>query len=116
MDDKEIDKLMKKHLRASNALDIDLMMETWADDTEFVFLLSNNSIKGKENLRPFLQKNMIDPVTQLKTEMTQEIKFGKYRTYVERVTECSNPDYIGREFHWTLECEDGKIKRVWTLQ
>jgi hypothetical protein len=116
MDDKEIDKLMKKHVKASNSLDLDLMMETWTDDTEFVFLISNTSVKGKENLRSFLQKNMFDPVTKLETEIAQEIQFGNFRTYVERVTECSNPDFVGREFHWTLEFADGKIKRVWTLQ
>lgn len=116
MDDKEIDIVIKKHLKASNSLDIDLLMETWSDDVELSFLLTNTVVTGKENLRPFLQKNMFDPVTKLKTEMIQEVKFRNFRTYVERVTECSNPDFVGREFHWTLEFEDGKIKRVWTLQ
>jgi hypothetical protein len=91
-------------------------METWADDGEMTFLLSNRAVKGKDNLRPFFQANLFDPVTKLKTELTQEVRFRNYRTYVERVTECSNPDFVGLEYHWTLEFEDGKIKRIWTLQ
>ena len=59
---------------------------------------------------------MFGPVTKLKTEIIQEVRFNKYRTYVERVIECSNPEFVGLEFHWTLEFEDGEIKRVWALQ
>ena len=116
MDDKEIDELIKKHLNASNSLDMDSFMETWADDAEFTYLLSNRAIKGKDNLRSFFQQTMFDPVTKLETEITQDVKFRNYRTYVERVTECSNPDFVGMEFHWTIEFEDGRIKRVWALQ
>ena len=116
MEKREIEELMKRHLAASNSLDIDSFMETWADDAEFIYLLSNRVLKGKENLRPFFQETMFGPVTKLKTEIIQEIRFNRYRTYVERVTECSNPEFVGLEFHWTLEFEDGKIKRVWALQ
>ena len=116
MDDKEIDKLIKMHLEATSSLDIDSFMETWADDAEFTFLLTNRVVKGKENLRPFFQETLFGPVTSLKTEMIREVQFNKYRTYVERVTECSNPDFMGLEFHWTIEFDNGKIKRVWALQ
>lgn len=116
MDDDEIDRLVKNHLKATSALDIDMTMEAFSDDVEFSFLLTDNVVKGRENLRPLLQKMLFDPVTKLKTEMVQEIRFKNFRTYIERVTECSNPDFVGLDFHWTLEFADGKIKRVWALQ
>ncbi|MHA1965119.1 MAG: hypothetical protein ACXACG_03515 [Candidatus Thorarchaeota archaeon] len=116
MDDKDIDKLLKRHLKASNSLDMDSFMKTWADDAEFTYLLSNRVIKGKENLRSFFKETMFDPVTKLKTEITQDVRFRNFRTYVERVTDCSNPDFVGLEFHWTIEFGNGKIKRVWALQ
>jgi hypothetical protein len=116
MNDREIDEVIKRHLKSTNSLDMDSFMETLADDAEFIYLLSDKVVKGKENLRPFFQETMFDTVTKLKTKITQEIQFNKYRTYVERVTECSNSDFVGLEFHWTLEFEDGKIRRVWALQ
>lgn len=116
MKDDEIDDLIERHMRASHSLDLDSFMETWAEDAEFTYLISNKTVKGKENLRPFFQETMFAPVTKLKTEITQQVRFNNFRTYVERVVECSNPDYVGLEFHWTLEFEDGKIKRLWTLQ
>jgi hypothetical protein len=116
MDEKEIDNLLKKHMEAVHSLSIDSFLETLADNAEFTFLLSNRTVKGKEHLRPFFQQTLFDPVTKLTTKIVQEVRFNNYRTYVERVTECSNPDFIGREFHWTIEFEDGKIKRVWALQ
>lgn len=116
MDDREIEDLIEKHLKATHSLDMDSFMETWADDAEFTYLLTNSIVKGKENLRHFFQETLFGPVTKLKTEITQKVRFNKYRTYVERVTECSNPEFVGLEFHWTLEFENGKIKRVWALQ
>ena len=116
MDDKEIEELIERHQKATHSLDMDAFMETFADDAEVVFLLTNNVIKGKEFLRPFFQKNLFDPVTNLKTELTQKVQFRNYRTYVERVIECSNPDFVGLEYHWTIEFEAGKIKKIWTLQ
>ena len=116
MNDDEIEKLVKDHLRATSALDIDMTMDTFSEDVEFSFLLTDNVVKGRENLRPLLQKMLFDPVTKLKTEIVQEIRFRNFRTCIERVTECSNPDFVGLEFHWTLEFADGKIKRVWALQ
>jgi hypothetical protein len=116
VDDKEIEELIKRHQKATHSLDMDAFMETLADDAEVTFLLTKNVVKGKELLRPFFQKNLFDPVTELKTELTQKVQFRNYRTYVERVTECSNPDFVGLEYHWTIEFEEGKIKRIWTLQ
>ena len=116
MDDKVIDELIKKHQEAVHSLDMDSFMETWADDAEMIFQLSNNVVKGKDNLRSHFQANLFDPVTSLKTDLTQTIRFKNYRTYVERVTECSNPAFVGLEFHWTIEFDNGKIKRIWALQ
>ncbi|MHA2042821.1 MAG: nuclear transport factor 2 family protein [Candidatus Thorarchaeota archaeon] len=116
MEEKEIDELIEKHMKAAHALDLDSFMETWADDAEFTYLLSNKAVKGKDRLRPFFHETMFAPVTKLKTEITQQVRFKQFRTYVERVVECSNPDFVGLEFHWTLEFEDGKIKRLWALQ
>jgi len=116
MEEKEIDELIEGHMKAANALDMDAFMEAWADDAEFIYLLSNRIIKGKDNLRPFFHETMFAPVTKLKTEITQQVKFNQFRTYIERVVECSNPDFVGLEFHWTLELGDGKIKRIWALQ
>ncbi len=116
MDDKEIEDLIKRHQKATHSLDMDAFMETFSDDARVIFLLTNNVVKGKDSLRSFFQANLFDPVTKLKTELTQKVQFRNYRTYVERVTECSNPDFVGLEYHWTIEFEAGKIKRIWTLQ
>jgi hypothetical protein len=116
MEDKEIDELIERHKMAARALDLDSFMETFEDDAEFIYLLSNRMVKGKDSLRPFFHETMFGPVTELKTEITQQIRFKKFRTYIERVVECSNPDFVDLEFHWTLEFGEGKIKRIWALQ
>ena len=91
---------------------------TWlkADDTECTCNLSNRVFKGKDNLTAFFHETLFALVTSLKTEIAQDIRFNNYRTYVERVVECSNPAFVGLEFHCTLEFADGKLKRLWALQ
>ncbi len=116
MEEREIDELIERHMKAAHSLDLDSFMETFAEDAEFIYMLSNRVVKGKDNLRTFFHETMFAPVTKLKTEVTQQVRYNKYRTYIERVVECSNPDFVGLEFHWTLEFEDGKIKRLWALQ
>ena len=116
MEKEDIDELMIRHQEAVNAQDIDLFMDTWADDAKIEFLLTGNTVEGKENLRKSFLEQLFSPSAAIKTEIAEELHYKNFRTYIERITESSIPNLAGLEIHWTIEFKDGKISRVWTLQ
>jgi len=116
MENKEIDELMARHFEAVNANDIDSFMDTWAENARIEFLLTGKVVEGKENLRKSFLEQLFNPLAGIKTEIAKELRYKNFRTYVERITECSDTNLVGLEIHWTLEFKDGKIDRVWTLQ
>ena len=59
MDEKEIDTLLKRHMEAVHSLNMDSFIETLADDAEFIFLLSNNTVKGKKTYYHFSNRHCL---------------------------------------------------------